>query len=955
MADTPQAQAQLLSESADNTTGNWTNQDERNFILSAVKNGAVLTSSISSITMSTNYLVVDKPSGSPTLVALPTSQVQFIGEYTVKDGKGDAATNPITIVTPSGLIDGEPSFVINTPFGAATFFFDGTNYWSKPTPKFTQRAVNIVDYGAVADAALTNNVWGGTDNAAFIANALGVALILGSPLYIPTGKYYSFTNPLDMSGLSSLLSGLTIIGDGKDASTLIYLDKGQACIATPFQTTFRMPYLVLKDFGLIGPGAQLLTQGSTNAIALQCVDKVTITGVAIDYSAVMNISGRHSKDVLIGDCRFTHSFRDGVNFDASFIRVIGNQFNHIGDDSIACTSMTGNAGDFPARDGIAVVGNTINDGGGITCISARGCVVTGNTTQRGKGRFIAIGNSTGSEGATPAHGVTITGNTCRDLISYNATLPYFINLASTFTRLGTASGQVTPAIPGTPNTATGEMVSPYPYLNNNSSDTTVPMPPGYAFNVVGNTCAMTLPFVNIPSLTPTANGAVTTGSSTITLSSGAGVVNGMTVCGGNIAQGTTGTISGTTLTLSAPTVGPIKNGSTITITDATVPLFSAQGYGLIYTSLGWTDIPLTVTVARSTQAFLFSKESTSGIIQGVNLVGNLVSGVGYGLYINAGVQVLDMRLSANQWRDISGEGIATIAATAAFNRITIDGDVWDGDPYFQGTNRNVTGTAADGANEYDGSWTTTVSSTPIFCLTAAPGLTVKNCEFRNWAVMYPARPTGSVWENNTIHCNPAAVGFSASNKGIATVIAPVGDFKYKIEDMNPASTTYGQLLNDCPAFATAVPSSGTWVAGTIVVNSASVGALKTTAGNQTVPIQWMRITTGANNVLGTDWLPVFSEPSPTPRVVTVGALTITATDHIVIANKASGSATACNLISSPVTGMQLIIKDGKGDASTNNITITPAAGTIDGSATLVINTNYGVARIFYSGTEWNTM
>jgi hypothetical protein len=49
-----------------------------------------------------------------------------------------------------------------------------------------------------------------------------------------------------------------------------------------------------------------------------------------------------------------------------------------------------------------------------------------------------------------------------------------------------------------------------------------------------------------------------------------------------------------------------------------------------------------------------------------------------------------------------------------------------------------------------------------------------------------------------------------------------------------------------------------------------------------------------------------------------------------------------------------IIKDGKGDSATNNITIAPSSGTIDGSSTLVISTAYGVSRLVYNGSAWST-
>jgi len=93
------------------------------------------------------------------------------------------------------------------------------------------------------------------------------------------------------------------------------------------------------------------------------------------------------------------------------------------------------------------------------------------------------------------------------------------------------------------------------------------------------------------------------------------------------------------------------------------------------------------------------------------------------------------------------------------------------------------------------------------------------------------------------------------------------------------------------------------------------------------------------------------------RVVTAaGAVAVNASsDHIVIVNKTVGAATTVNLPASPSTGLEMIIKDGKGDAAANNITVTPAAGNIDGAGTYVINTNYGVVQLVYNGTIWNVI
>lgn len=90
------------------------------------------------------------------------------------------------------------------------------------------------------------------------------------------------------------------------------------------------------------------------------------------------------------------------------------------------------------------------------------------------------------------------------------------------------------------------------------------------------------------------------------------------------------------------------------------------------------------------------------------------------------------------------------------------------------------------------------------------------------------------------------------------------------------------------------------------------------------------------------------------RVVTAaGAVTVTSADYYVMINKTVGAATTVNLPSSPVVGQTHVIKDKKGDAATNNITLTPAAGNIDGAGTYVMNINRMSIKIVYDGTEWS--
>lgn len=89
------------------------------------------------------------------------------------------------------------------------------------------------------------------------------------------------------------------------------------------------------------------------------------------------------------------------------------------------------------------------------------------------------------------------------------------------------------------------------------------------------------------------------------------------------------------------------------------------------------------------------------------------------------------------------------------------------------------------------------------------------------------------------------------------------------------------------------------------------------------------------------------------RVVTSGpSVTVSASDGLVVINKTTGSPTTVTLEANPAAGTQHQIKDGKGDAATNKITVTPASGTIDGAASFVINQNRGGVSLLYSGQEW---
>jgi|GEM_PF-2689749 hypothetical protein len=77
------------------------------------------------------------------------------------------------------------------------------------------------------------------------------------------------------------------------------------------------------------------------------------------------------------------------------------------------------------------------------------------------------------------------------------------------------------------------------------------------------------------------------------------------------------------------------------------------------------------------------------------------------------------------------------------------------------------------------------------------------------------------------------------------------------------------------------------------------------------------------------------------------------TDDVIFVD--TSIARTINLIASPTTGTTYRIKDNVGTAGTNNITITPNAGTIDGAASATINTNWGSVDIVYNATSWRIL
>lgn len=131
MADTPRSQSYLTGTAYRDgqTAGSITPQTMRDLIVTIVPTVQTATSG-SSVAMTATMLLINKASGSATAVTLPAAPVTVTQTYTIKDQRGDASTNNITITDPNGaLIDGQSSVIINVSRQSLSLVWDGST-WS---------------------------------------------------------------------------------------------------------------------------------------------------------------------------------------------------------------------------------------------------------------------------------------------------------------------------------------------------------------------------------------------------------------------------------------------------------------------------------------------------------------------------------------------------------------------------------------------------------------------------------------------------------------------------------------------------------------------------------------------------------------------------------------------------------------------------------------------------------
>lgn len=299
------------------------------------------------------------------------------------------------------------------------------------------------------------------------------------------------------------------------------------------------------------------------------------------------------------------------------------------------------------------------------------------------------------------------------------------------------------------------------------------------------------------------------------------------------------TIAGDPVSL---TNGIIVSNNTIRRTRPNVSAFSSYGYG----SKLWQGVAYNPAIVDGnltlSNCLVFYSGGFQNLIISENIFETARTGVSFSP-ATANGQYVNVQISKNAFFNTIDYGIICPQAASYNQHIIVDSNVMNCDVYRLGGNSNLNGT-----------YINNVITPCAFNFGGTNGVIISNNIVQN--VCQVANAFGNVSiSNNTLIGSPVSAGFSTSNVGVGIVHNAGTKYNYIIKDSDPTSVNYGVISNVQVTEATAKPSTGTYVAGAFVKNLTPTISAGPPA---TVVTGWLRLTTGSNHVLGTDWAQVIA-------------------------------------------------------------------------------------------------
>jgi hypothetical protein len=287
----------------------------------------------------------------------------------------------------------------------------------------------------------------------------------------------------------------------------------------------------------------------------------------------------------------------------------------------------------------------------------------------------------------------------------------------------------------------------------------------------------------------------------------------------------------------------------ISITLPPLAAYSDWGYGEAFTATGFTDPDMSTGFTRGSYGVTLGGPMLGPVVVSGNIFDNVLGGVF--TESSASTQIKNLLISGNVFhRFASDSGITLDSGSAKYGRVKVVGNFFDGDPYFESSNRLGT--------PNDGTWSSGSPYPAAIWSANFDGLDFSGNTFRNVnVVLHTDSDTRWSASGNTYVFQPAAAytltSGSNSNKGIrslAGIQAEGSMILWEVSD--PTDSSYGTVLSSQGSLtAGSIPTSGYYATGQFVRNTqiteSGVASSKYTIHG------WLRLTTGNAHVLNTDW------------------------------------------------------------------------------------------------------
>ncbi len=284
-----------------------------------------------------------------------------------------------------------------------------------------------------------------------------------------------------------------------------------------------------------------------------------------------------------------------------------------------------------------------------------------------------------------------------------------------------------------------------------------------------------------------------------------------------------------------------------------------------------------------------------------------------------------MAIERNQVTDFKTSGVQ--GPPASTQRVVVRGNQFDGDPRFVSANRGSNGT-----------WLTNIGAGDLPTGVAIPfanGFVVSGNSFRNLADAVLQGAVSNVLQGNIIYANPVAIGFSTSNAGLGVIPAASASWAHVIENSDPTSASYGKIIGPTLFSASAQPTSGTYVTGQFVQNTAPA-----VLGFQSALTGWLRLTVGSSHAANTDWAPVYADTNQ------VG--------NAKIVRSTSGIANG-GTVAFPAFATTLYLSPSGGTIAAATVTAPATSGVFDGKEIFIFTQNGDITAFTFSPASGQTV